>query len=1344
MMRAILGSLLLVVTGVGASGCLQEGTKECASGIVCPASQACDEARNTCVAQEQIDACHLGNGDALEDGTPCVTVSIEEDGFCSAGVCLRTGCGNAVVETGEACDDGNIESGDGCRADCQSNETCGNGRIDAEIGEQCDDGNTEGDDACEVTCQRPACGDGVHNPSVESCDDGNLAGGDGCSATCELEACGDDKVDLGEECDDGNTDGNDTCEADCTRPRCGDEMLNLADGEECDDGDNDGGDGCDAQCRIEACGNGRRDEGEMCDAGPAGDDACRADCTLRSCGDGILDSERFEACDAGAANSNEPDAPCRMNCQLPRCGDEVVDTGELCDDGNVAGGDGCAADCKSTEVCGNLVIDVGEECDKGADGDILCRGAIDGDVLGCTLRRCGDEIIDAKLYEACDDGAANSDAPDAACRLNCQAQRCGDGVVDPLDLEECDDGGNELGDGCDGSCKVEACGNGRIDLGEDCDDGNGDDADLCRNDCSRPRCGDAIVDGAQFEQCDAGAANSDLPDAACRPDCQLPACGDGVIDGDAGEACDDNNNISGDGCDGVCRVEVCGNGRIDANEDCDDGDADDGDLCRNDCSRPRCGDGIADAQLGEGCDAGALNSNAPDAPCRTSCQPLRCGDHVLDVGAGEACDDGNNDSGDACNGSCQVEVCGNGRVDVGEDCDDGNGNDGDLCRNDCSRPRCGDGVRDPQLFEQCDAGAGNSNAPNAACRLSCQVPRCGDSVRDTARGEVCDDGNNTAGDHCSGDCLSNETCGNGIVDSLVGEECDNSSPNCRNCRLPACGDGVVDTGEECDAGEGNTWSEDAACRPGCLVPWCGDGVKDVRAGELCDDANFELNDGCRPDCLSEERCGDGVIDEYLGEECDDPGPDHNGLCTECRLMPQCGDGHVDPGTKETCDDGNWLNHDGCSSACQLEDAGYVVASSTSGPGARLGAALSVDLRRRRIVLTGGQLKDGAISDEVWAFAEGGWTLLPTRLPFPVAAHAQAYDPSRDVLMLCGGRDEGGRARGECVYFDGARWQKGFAVKPRMGASLVWDHARQRFVLAGGVDDGGAAVTSVTAGDLRGGAIVEFDGPKAAYATMVYDPRREVVVLSGGEADGKLLIDTWELAGATWRQVADAPVERSGAAAYYNAISQKMVVVGGSDRHGLLDEIATWDGTTWVELTGLPVRPTVRANASAAFDPDRGEALLFGGKDDVGLLDSTWIQAGVSSWSELTPQFPESRTRHVLAHDWKRGRTVLWGGRRDDDGAYLGETWGAGAGRLAGGEVGGCEPRSARGRGRRLSSAGGGHPRGRWFPRDGQQQGHRRNLGLERHHLVRRADAAGPPVRPGDGDRRRRRVRVRRV
>lgn len=68
-------------------------------------------------------------------------------------------CGNATVDAGEACDDGNTTDGDGCDSNCQPTG-CGNGvRTD---GEECDDGNVADGDWCSATCTViGVCGDGI-------------------------------------------------------------------------------------------------------------------------------------------------------------------------------------------------------------------------------------------------------------------------------------------------------------------------------------------------------------------------------------------------------------------------------------------------------------------------------------------------------------------------------------------------------------------------------------------------------------------------------------------------------------------------------------------------------------------------------------------------------------------------------------------------------------------------------------------------------------------------------------------------------------------------------------------------------------------------------------------------------------------------------------------------------------------------------------------------------------------------------------------------------------------------------------------------------------------------------
>jgi cysteine-rich repeat protein len=241
-----------------------------------------------------------------------------------------------------------------------------------------------------------------------------------------------------------------------------------------------------------------------------------------------------------------------------------------------------------------------------------------------------------------------------------------------------DGGGNQSQPNQNNNVTVPVCGDGAVEGNEECDLGaaNSDIApDTCRTDCRNPRCGDSVIDQGRGEACDDGPGNSATEPDACRPDCQPAFCGDGVIDSDNGEACDDGNTAAGDGCGQYCQSELCGDGQVDPGEGCDDGNNVSGDGCSSDCrSDETCGNGVVDVQQGEGCDAGSANAAEPDAVCRPDCQPQRCGDGIADPAAGEQCDAGAGNSdvaADTCRTTCRPAWCGDGVVDANEGCDDG-------------------------------------------------------------------------------------------------------------------------------------------------------------------------------------------------------------------------------------------------------------------------------------------------------------------------------------------------------------------------------------------------------------------------------------------------------------------------------------------------------------------------------------------------------------------------------------------------------------------------------------------------------------------------------------------------
>ena len=91
----------------------------------------------------------------------------------------------AVEESGGA---GSVDSADSADSgEPWVQPGCGDGVVDP--GEACDDGAANSDtaaDACRTDCQLPRCGDGVVDTD-EACDDGNEAAGDGCDPACVVE-----------------------------------------------------------------------------------------------------------------------------------------------------------------------------------------------------------------------------------------------------------------------------------------------------------------------------------------------------------------------------------------------------------------------------------------------------------------------------------------------------------------------------------------------------------------------------------------------------------------------------------------------------------------------------------------------------------------------------------------------------------------------------------------------------------------------------------------------------------------------------------------------------------------------------------------------------------------------------------------------------------------------------------------------------------------------------------------------------------------------------------------------------------------------------------------------------
>lgn len=329
----------------------------------------------------------VGEGEACDDG------NASSADACVEG-CELARCGDGLKRKGfEACDDGNSINTDGCRNTCAL-PSCGDGVVDP--GEECDDGNAIDTDACPSLCLFAQCGDGFVQQFFEECDEGAAnsdrpafeltqgplarpvapvrreASAEGfyayksASGHTGFEAAGASRLFLYRDLGSGllslvTEHGIDQDATGIEQPksRVTQSFLFLP-----------------SQVYIALTDD--NDEKELVKDSPT---SVRGDwrfhgntdggvlSALTSPGEWSIDVAlgevegigewtyvdangslvTLETASTATLTSFEKASACRLDCTVPRCGDGILDGGEICDDGNTAGSDGCSADCQSTD-----------------------------------------------------------------------------------------------------------------------------------------------------------------------------------------------------------------------------------------------------------------------------------------------------------------------------------------------------------------------------------------------------------------------------------------------------------------------------------------------------------------------------------------------------------------------------------------------------------------------------------------------------------------------------------------------------------------------------------------------------------------------------------------------------------------------------------------------------------------------------------------------------------------------------------------------------------------------------------------------------------------------------------
>ncbi len=469
------------------------------------------------------------------------------------------------------------------------------------------------------------------------------------------------------------------------------------------------------------------------------------------------------------------------------------------------------------------------------------------------------------------------------------------------------------------------CGGSSSSLAPSSDGGGDDGSDATSQDSSmdatKAMCGNGAVEG--LEQCDDGAKNGTAGDS-CTSDCTWVCASDG-----GQPSCNTGDICTGAG---TCTAQhTCVTGAApEAGTSCGTGM-----ICRNmTCAMAVCGDGIVTSP--EECDDGSKNGTAGDG-CNSSCMwvclatvPAR------DCVPTDPC---------AGQGTCTaMHTCTAGTPE-GDGTPCGGGTDGgvadaaagSVCKGGmCVSPMCGDGV--VEAGEQCDFGSGNG--PGTGCEANCTFS-CTTSPNSCVTTDLCA-GTNTCTAFTSTNSSPGQKCQLGTPPPN-GTACMNGGM-CQNgvCQTALCGNGVVDTGEQCDWGTANNITG-SGCNPDCtfsctLAPSdscpgsaacsanpevctvvSGPGsVSSTDKGHKCDPGTVLAQcamcgggDICVGNVCKAHVCGDGCLTPP--ETCDPP----NGTTCDSNCQSiVCGNG-IQQGS-EQCDDGNTTNLDGCDHYCNFE------------------------------------------------------------------------------------------------------------------------------------------------------------------------------------------------------------------------------------------------------------------------------------------------------------------------------------------------------------------------------------------------------------------------------------------
>ena len=154
------------------------------------------------------------------------------------------------------------------------------------------------------------------------------------------------------------------------------------------------------------------------------------------------------------------------------------------------------------------------------------------------------------------------------------------------------------------------------------------------------------------------------------------------------------------------------------------------------------------------------------------------------------------------------------------------------------------------------------------------------------------------------------------------------------------------------------------------------------------------------------------------------------------------------------------------------------------------------------------------------------------------------------------------------------------------------------------------------------------GTEVVWAASIYDSDEDQILLYGGAGYHSLVDDVqaYDVLTNTWSALSPSgtsPGGLRGHGAIYDSPQARMLVFGGETYHTLSSDLYALDTTPgaedWDVVSTSGSTPDPRTGASVVLDMDRERMLVIGGSGYHGLLNDVWeLDLATDAWTELSP------------------------------------------------------------------------------------------------------------------------------